>query len=124
MPFRRKEETHEGYALIDWWDRSNYAPHIKRNWLFHIANGGSRHPLEAMSLKRQGVRAGISDYQLVYPKDGYHGLWIELKKRKGGRLTKEQKEWLDNMVLLGYSAHVANGADEAIAIIKGYLRCG
>ena len=42
--------------------------------LFHIPNGGSRHPREAANLKRQGVKAGVPDLFLPIARGKYHGL--------------------------------------------------
>jgi hypothetical protein len=56
---------------------------ILDEYLIHIPNGGYRHPLEALKLKKMGVKAGVSDLFLAYPNPNYHGLWIELKSEKG-----------------------------------------
>ena len=65
--------------------------------LFHIGNGGLRSKSEAVRLKRIGVKPGVSDLFLPAPVGKYHGLWIEMKRRKGGRLEPEQKDWIDRM---------------------------
>ena len=62
---------------------------ILDEYLIHIPNGGYRHPLEALKLKKMGVKAGVSDLFLAYPNPNYHGLWIELKvKRQDKPRTK------------------------------------
>ena len=50
-----------------------------------------------------------------------YGLWIEMKKEKGGVLSSEQKEWLEARFADGYEIAVCHGADEAIKIIQNYL---
>lgn len=77
---------------------------------------------EAAKLKRTGVLAGVSDLHLPYPSKGYHGLWIELKRRKGGRLTNHQRLWLDLMDGWGHKVAVCYGWDEAREILEEYLK--
>jgi len=42
------------------------------------------------------------------------GIAIELKRKKGGKVRKSQKKWLDTLDVLGWLTKVAHGADEAI----------
>jgi hypothetical protein len=79
-------------------------------------------------LKAQGLTPGVSDY-IVPVAAGrqvaageYHGLWIELKRTKGGRVSPEQELFQERMSLLGYRAAVARGWEEARITIMGYLR--
>lgn len=113
------KESQEQIAIIKW---AQYYP-IVRDHLFAIPNGGSRHRLEAYNLKRQGVKSGVSDIFLAYPVQPYAGLWIELKriKKSLSRLTRDQKEWLERMQLVGYDTYVAYGAEQAIYKIRQYL---
>lgn len=96
---------------------------ICRRYLWASANGGSRHILEARNLKRAGVKKGVPDIQLAYPSKGYHGLFIELKRRYPihGVITPEQREVLDDLNKVGYLAEVAYGWEEAWQIITNYL---
>ena len=41
--------------------------------LYHIPNGGKRDAQTAISLKRQGVKAGVPDLHLPVARGGYHG---------------------------------------------------
>lgn len=71
--------------------------------------------------KRQGMPKGFPDISLpvyCYP---WNGLYIELKREKGGVVSPEQKWWLKQLRDQGYRAVVAKGHEEAIAIIKNYL---
>lgn len=89
--------------------------------LFHIPNGGSRHPGEAARLKLQGVRAGVPDLCLPVPRMGYHGMYIELKRQRGGRVSAEQTEWIEALVRQKYCVAVCHGWEEARQQILGYL---
>ena len=89
--------------------------------LHHIPNGGMRSKAEAVRFKRTGVKAGVPDLCLPVARKGYHGLYIELKRQKGGKLSEDQKKWLDDLFAQGYLAVRCDGADEAIGILSNYL---
>lgn len=76
--------------------------------------------MEAVKFKQMGVRAGVSDLILPYPKGIYHGLYIEMKYG-GNRQQAPQKEFLADMVAAGHFVVTCYSADEAIAIIEEYL---
>lgn len=59
---------------------------------FAIPNGGLRNKITAARMKREGVKAGVPDIQII-TKSGAAAL-IELKT-KTGSLNKAQKEWAD-----------------------------
>ena len=89
--------------------------------LFHIPNGADRHPAVAAKLKRQGVKAGVPDLFLPVARGGFHGLWVEMKRQKGGRLSDEQKAWMDALNAEHYLAVRADGAEAACDVIFKYL---
>lgn len=91
-------------------------------YMYHVGNGGSRHHLEAINLKRQGVKSGVPDICLPFPHGGFHGLYIEMKRLDGGRKTKEQKDYIQYLSDIGYKAVFCNGFEEAINEIKEYLK--
>ena len=92
--------------------------------LFHVPNGGHRGKAEAGRFKAQGVKAGVPDLCLPVPRGGCHGLWIEMKRRKGGTVSDDQQWWLEELNARGYRAVVCRGSDEAVAELKKYLRGG
>ena len=89
--------------------------------LYAIPNGGKRAIKTAVALKQQGVKAGVPDMCLPVARGGYHGLYIELKRQKGGTVSETQKSWITALAEQGYKAVVCKGADEAIGTIKEYL---
>ena len=105
-----------GWALME---EAAY-PDLK--WLHHIPNGGSRNKLEAVRLKRQGVKKGVPDICLPVPCGGYHGLYIELKRLQGGRTSDDQEDWVEGLQKRGYFAAVCKGWEAAAEVIKKYLR--
>ena len=90
--------------------------------LHHIPNGGSRNAIEAARLKAQGVKAGIPDIFLPCARGEWHGLYIELKRRKGGRVSDEQKEMIRLLIEQKYKAVVCYGWEEAKNVIVEYMK--
>jgi hypothetical protein len=88
---------------------------------YAIPNGGKRNALEAFNFKRCGVQSGIPDICIPIPSGSHHGLYIELKRKSGGRLSDNQVYWLNYLRGNGYYAEVAKGFDEAVEIINHYF---
>lgn len=88
---------------------------------FAIPNGGHRHPIVAAKLKAEGVKAGVPDICIAVPRLPFHGLFIELKRKKNGAVSPAQKEMLGTLEKHGYKCVVAKGADQAIDAVKSYL---
>lgn len=76
---------------------------------FAVPNGGSRNLLEAVNLKRQGVRGGVPDLVIV-PKVG-PVCFIELKS-EDGTLSKLQSIWLESLPLYGCPVAVCRSLDD------------
>jgi hypothetical protein len=72
-------------------------------------------------LKSLGVVPGVPDLFLMIPKNGYHGLWIEMKA-SGGRVSDSQKEFMGAATLMGYPAIVCYSFEEAKDAINKYLQ--
>ena len=109
------QESQEQQALFEW---AAYQPGLEL--MHHIPNGGKRNPREATRLKREGVKAGIPDIFLPVPRQGWHGLYIEMKAQ-GGRLSKAQKDMHQKLSDQGYAVVVCRGCDEAIETVKKYM---
>lgn len=73
-----------------------------------------------MNLKREGVKSGVPDLCLAVARGGYHGLYIEMK-RKGQTTSDNQKKWIAGLKVQGYEVSVAYSCEEAIEVIKSYL---
>ena len=67
-------------------------------------------------------KARVPDICLPVARGGSHGLYIELKRAKGGRVTPEQIEWLENLKNQGYEVAVCNGWETAAKVIENYLK--
>ena len=90
--------------------------------LLHIPNGGARRKSEAARMSAEGVRAGVPDLCLPVARGGYHGLFIELKRTRGGRVSPEQTRWIRNLNDQGYYAAVCIGWENASQLLLAYLR--
>ena len=113
-------EAMEQRALFRWmaYEAGKY-PELQL--AFHIPNGGSRDPREAHNLKEQGVKAGVPDIFLPVARGEYHGLFVEMKRTKGGIVRREQKQWQAELAAQGYRAIICKGFYEARDEILKYL---
>jgi hypothetical protein len=98
---------------------AQYLDLLKVLWC-HVPNGGMRNQIVAVKLKRQGTKRGVPDILIFDPPPcgGYVGCAIELKRKKGGTLSEEQKDWRDDLRMCGWFTAVCKGADEAIFLIQ------
>lgn len=117
------DEHGEQRALFEWW-RLSQRLRPWRDCFFAIPNGGLRKRGVAGRLKAEGVKAGVPDMFLAWPAGDYHGLFIELKASKGGRLSAAQKECMEALRKAGYAACLAVGWPAAKEIIETYLAGG
>ena len=76
--------------------------------------------IEAARMKREGVLAGVSDIMLPVARNGFHGLYVELKAVKG-KLSDNQIWWLTETTKQGYYSTICYGWVEAKEVIEGYL---
>jgi len=109
----------------------HYWCRIKKLNSFAIPNGGTRHKLEAVNLKKEGVTVGVSDYCVILP---HSVLFIEMKRRKkklkSGKFSnahsKPSDEQLEFIEKANRSsavvATVAYGFDEAKAFIEENMK--
>lgn len=89
--------------------------------LYHIPNGGWRKKGVAKKLKAEGVKPGVPDYCLPVARQGFHGLYIELKRINDGAASDDQLAWVDELRAQGYRAEVCKGWAEAWAVLCNYL---
>jgi len=131
-----QRESREQEALFRWRDLhvaigasgpvSHRYPGIEN--MFAIPNGSylqgdaRRRAMQWARLKAQGAHAGVSDIFLPVPRDGFAGLWIELKAPKphNAPVSEDQTEWINRMTRQGYAAFVAYGWVHAVGLIDLY----
>lgn len=105
-------ESKEQEALCRWMDDNNI-------FYFAVPNGGSRHKLEAVNLKKQGVKKGVSDLIVML---NSKILFVEMKRVKGSITSDEQIDFIDRVTQFGYSdGRVCYGCEDAKNYIKEWL---
>lgn len=97
-------EYDEQVAWIEW-VRTVY-PKIT---IFHIPNGQRRHIGAAVKLKKMGVLRGVPD---IYCLD--YKLFIEFKKDRKGRVSKEQKAFFERAIETNHRAMVFYGFEDGV----------
>lgn len=116
-PSEDLEQTH-----LFTWARIAAGAMPELDLLYAVPNGGLRDIRTARRMKATGTRSGVPDICLPVARGRYHGLYIELKKRKGGTVSPNQKIWINRLQEQGYMAIVCHGCDEAIEAIEHYLK--
>ncbi len=90
----------------------------------HCPNEGQVKPQYGAKLKRLGVSSGVPDLMLITPPPcgGYPAAALEIKRR-GGRLSATQREWLNTMASYGWATACEYGLDDCLNRLKewGYL---
>lgn len=93
----------------------------------HVPNefplGGLRNKFAYINmLKSQGYKKGFPDL-IVFAKNKKHSiLFLELKREKGGVVSKDQKDWIKWLTDAGYYAKVVKGNKEAVEVLEKYLK--
>ena len=108
-------------AIVIFWAEINEKRYPELQRLQGSLNGVKLTVGQAVKAKKQGLKKGYPDLFLPVVRGGYCGLFIEMKKRKGGRLSKEQREMLAYLNHEGYYAVEAKGSDVAIKTLTDYL---
>ena len=84
--------------------------------LFAIPNGGHRAIGTGKALRAEGVVPGVPD--LFIPA---WGLWVEMKRVKGGSLSPDQKSIIAYLESVNYCCIVGKGAEDAKAKISAFF---
>ena len=135
--FSRNDSLSESEAqikLVIWCNRVKLGDEVLGEYLHHSPNEGKKETRiskagrvycpQGQKNKNMGTRRGYPDLVLEIARQGYHGLRIELKRKKGGRVEPEQREWIERLTKQGYKAVIARGFDEAKQIITDYMGVG
>lgn len=104
-------EHAEQIGLINWF-RTRFPSVL----IFAIPNGDHRAITTAKRLKAEGVVAGVPD--LFIPQ---WGLWIEMKRREGGRLSEDQRRIIDHLKAIGHGVIVGKGAEDASRQVLAWI---
>ncbi len=113
-------EAIEQAKVIAWAraNENNY-PYL---WMLHSSlNGVKMTKAQAGRAIAQGMLSGVPDLFLPVPKNGYHGLFIEMKYGSN-KVTENQEKFLQNAANVGYAISVCYSANEAIKRIEDYYQ--
>ena len=81
---------------------------------------GKEGAIRGARLRAEGLKSGVPDV-LIFDKNsrpGSVGLAIELKRVKGGRVSEDQKRWLEELEKRGWVCRVCRGFDEVHQVLK------
>jgi len=105
--------------------------HCAKSWpnhyqaMWHTVNesgagGSARYGAE---LNKRGRKKGVADWIVAVPRNGFHGLFLELKKegKDASPISKEQREHLLFQQQLDYKCVVAYGYKAALKAIDDYM---
>lgn len=107
-------ENQEQNAVVEWL-------RLKKILHFGIPNGIPSNPITGKRFKNMGLSSGVPDLCVPIPNNAYHSLYIEMKPKRGGVVSPNQKLWLEALNSHGHLAVVCYGFDEAQKVIEDYL---
>lgn len=113
-----KDEEHRLQCACVRWFRYAYPHHL----LYAVPNGGQRSVATAARLKAEGVLAGVPDLFLSAARGGFHGLYIEMKDGRKGRVSESQRGVMERLTAEGYLCAVCRSFDEFRSTVEEYLR--
>ena len=109
-------EEDEQATLVDWVEL--------RGWKFTaIPNSNYTTSIKQKTKNyRQGLRGGLPDLLIILPeKKGL--VFLEMKRRKTGKISPKQKEWIDALNEVdGVCATVCRGAEEGIEFLENLIQ--
>lgn len=114
-------EEDEQIALFQWADLMLHK-YPELALMYHIPNEGKRSLATGGRLKAMGLKKGVPDICLPVPRGKYHGLYVEMKREIGGKLTEDQYNWLKALDGQGYAVTLCHGWRKAAVEIETYLK--
>lgn len=102
-------------ACIEWF-RLKYPKYL----IYAIPNGGQRNKIVAAKLKAEGVLSGIPDLHIPVAKQGFHGLYIEMKAGKN-KARENQISVMQKLSNEGFRCEVCWTADQFRAVVDNYF---
>lgn len=90
--------------------------------LVAVPNSAPKGRTAAAYFRAEGLRPGYPDLLLDVPVGRYHGLRLELKRQRGGRIEPDEAKWHEILRARGFAVAVPCGCDAAKVIIERYLR--
>lgn len=115
-------EDEEAFAFHQWLELK----HIPHTHIGNESNGGTRNAMiRGAKMKRMGQSRGVWDYELFLPikgvtgtVDSYQEVRVEMKRKKGGCVSSEQRVWGHIYEKAGIPCRICKGCEEAIKFIE------
>ena len=113
---------HQQQASVINWANAQIAEYPCLEFLFAIPNAGAGNQSgQAGKMKAEGVKPGVPDLCLPYPRGVWHGLYIEMK-RELGTIAPAQLRWHEWLRQQDYYIATAYGEEIAKMILTQYIR--
>jgi len=114
-------ESQEQQRLFQW-AKMQSGKYPELELMYHIPNEGKRSRVTGRRMVAEGLKKGVPDICLPVARGGSHGLYIELKRTKDWKITKEQENWMRDLMGQGYEVALCIGWEKAADVILNYLR--
>jgi hypothetical protein len=115
---KQSEDSLQASCIV--WFQAQYPKLWEQKRLFSIPNGANKSVAQRVLFKRTGLQKGVADLFLSIPRNGYGGLFIELKVGNGS-LSEEQETFIKAHET-DYCCQVVWTLDEFITAINNYLK--
>lgn len=102
---------------------NSYIPIYPELRFMHASLSGVKMTIgQAVKMQKSGcLKKGIPDIEFPLRRGGWNGLYIELKRVKGGKVSIDQREWAEFLKKQGHKHHFCYGFDDAWNRIYNYL---
>jgi hypothetical protein len=111
-----KQSEHDIQKVCVEWFRLKYPKYL----IYAIPNGGERNKIVAAKLKAEGVLAGVPDLHIPVAKQGFHGLYIEMKAGRN-KPTDNQITIMEKFTNEGFRCELCWSLDEFMRIVDNYF---
>lgn len=113
-------EHAEQRAFFGWLNHAQFTgKHPMARLAFAVPNGGKRDHVTAARLKAEGVKPGVPDVCYPVPLHGWHGLFIEMKKRNG-TTSEAQDDFHIDLRACGHAVATCWGWRAAVRCFEDY----
>lgn len=111
-------ESEEQKAFVEYLNFVHVTSYAVPNGTF-LSGSKLQRAKQMNKLKAEGLSPGVPDIVCLF--EGGISVYIEMKRKSGGTVSKDQKQWLERLRVLGFDAYVCKGAKEAIDVVQKYL---
>ena len=114
--FEPKVSEHDIQVACINWFRYQYPKYL----IYAVPNGGQRNKIVAKKLKDEGVLSGVPDLHIPVAKNGFNGLYIEMKAGKN-KPSDNQITIMKKLENEGYVCTVCYSLSEFMKVVNTYF---